>query len=311
MPYRVLLITWWVAMMLLGACQVTQSTSSPTLTVSPIDIGTNATEVFDASPSFTPVPTLSEENAYLLLTDLLNTNNDCQLPCWWGITPSQSDPLVLHNTLTPLGSIADTRLLFANSGSVEILYPKNDWVLNIVMSFEADETNELVKLIIVRAKVFPAKENVDSQDRYSAAEYHELIKMYSLSKILSVYGMPSQVLIRADIYNYTQSPDTFETTLLYPEKGIFVRYNSLAERVGDKVYGCPSKAFVELWLLSPGDGDSYQTILSAKDMTWEENFPYSKSVEEATLMSLEEFYRVFSKPTDNCLETPLNIWPEH
>ena len=98
---------------------------------------------------------------------------------------------------------------------------------------------------------------------------------------------------------------------MYPEKGLFVRYNALAERLDDKIRGCPSKAFIELWLLSPNDKDSYQEILSANDVTWEGNFPYSRSVEDATSMTVEEFYQIFKEPTDSCLETPLNIWPEH
>jgi len=37
--------------------------------------------------------------------------------------------------------------------------------------------------------------------------------------------------------------------------------------------------------------------------------PYWKPIEEATNMSLEEFYQAFREPTDKCIETSAKLWP--
>lgn len=310
---RIPLIICLAFIMALSACLQLQTTTEPSKTVPPATFTKNATNFVTLTvPSrITPVSTLSEEGAYLLLKELLKDNNNCLLPCWWGIVPGKSTPTDLHNVLIPMGSIADTHLLFHNSGSIDILYPQNEWLINVILTFEADDSNKSVYIIIIRTQAFPVNGNVDPEDRYGVVEYRDALQLYTLESILSDYGPPSQVLVRADLYNSSQSPDTFELTLLYPEIGLFVRYNSLAEKNNDRIRSCPSRAFVELWLLSPDNKESYQEILSSKDMTWEGNFPYTKSLEDATSITLEEFYQTFKEPTNNCLETPLNIWPGH
>ena len=34
-----------------------------------------------------------------------------------------------------------------------------------------------------------------------------------------------------------------------------------------------------------------------------------EALEEATSMSVEQFYEIFRNPTDKCIETPTNLWP--
>lgn len=309
---RILLITCLACIVALSACLQSQNTTKPAETTPSTLVAKTATKLGTLPPEkVTPISTLSEAEARLLLSDLLKDNNNCQLPCWWGIVPGESAPTDLHNALIPISSITDTSLLFANSGSVDILYPQNDWLINIVLSFEADDSNNLVYIIIIRTQAFPVNRNVISKDRYSAVEYRDTLRAYTLANILSDYGPPSQILARADLYNSSQLPDTFELTLLYPEIGLFIRYNTLAEKNNDRIRSCPSSAFIELWLLSPDNKESYQTILSSKDATWEGNFPYSKPLEDVASITLDEFYQTFKKPSDNCLETPLNVWPGH
>ena len=57
------------------------------------------------SPTFTPVPTLPAEGAYDLLANWLQNNNDCQLPCWGGLTPSKSLALEAYSKLMPFSTL--------------------------------------------------------------------------------------------------------------------------------------------------------------------------------------------------------------
>lgn len=192
-----------------------------------------------------------------------------------------------------------------------LIYPKHDLSIYINVGTQSDLDKDTIKMIHVSTQVLRDKGAGSYETVRGAVLYNELLDSYSLPNILSKYGSPSQVLVRGDVYDYSANPDTFEITLLYPEQGIFVRYNMLGERASGKISGCPPKAFVELWLLSPNDKNSYQEILSSMDETWEGHWPYSMSVDEAAQMTLDKFYNTFKKPTNRCLETPLSFWPGH
>lgn len=303
------------ALVILSACKINDTTqgtktkvpSIATITVEPI---VSPTAVIENS-NLTITPSLPKEDTYLLLVDLLRNNKGCDLPCWWGITPSISSSSDAYTTLVTFKSIAYDGLLYPTGGVIDITYPKDELLIKINVKFHSDSSGLTTRMLKISTQVLRNLGNSSYEEIYDSFSYNELLNSYSLANILAKYGRPTQVLLRADIYSNTQSRETFEVTLLYPEKGIYVRYNSVAKRVANNIIGCPSMAFVELWLLSSDDKDFYDELLSVNDATWEGNFPYTKPVEEAASITIEEFYQIFSKPTDNCLETPLNIWPEH
>jgi len=212
-----------------------------------------------------PIPPLSEPEAYNLLASQLQNTGTCQLPCFWGIIPGQSLPKDMQAKLLPVSGIADISLLDPTDGEIYFIYPKNDLLIDIGVSYRPTPDETAVQVIMLstqaRHKVKPESVGAD----YGTLEYAELLGAYSIQNILAKYGLPAQVMVRADIIalDYTPSPvndlspETFEITLLYPEQGVFVRYNMLAERIGDKIRGCPAKAFVELWLLSPATQTTY------------------------------------------------------
>lgn len=294
--------------------EITNPNSTSTdLPTEPVENILTLADITPSSPEtlVTPSPISSKEDSYQLVENLIKHNENCQLPCWWGITPGVSSSVELHEKLLPLSDIADIHLLFDESGSIDIQYPKKNWLINIVLSFTSNETSTLIETIVIRTNIISLKNNTNRTERFSALEYQELFETYSLDKILSTYGQPANILIRADVYDSSHSPETFEITLLYPKQGIFVRYTMLAEKVGNNIGGCPAKSIMELWLLSPDDMGNYQQILSTVDPTWEGNFPYSKSVSEVTSMTIEDFYQTFKEPTNRCVDTPLIIWPNH
>ena len=263
-----------------------------------------------STPTFTSVPTLPAEEAYSLLACWLQNSGDCQLPCWGGLIPGSSSSLEAYSKLTAFSSIADIGVFYPTGGIVLITYPRDDLKIRINVGIYAKADRRTMQVVWISTYTLRELETGGYEEVYDASAYNELVGAYTLKSILSKYGIPTEIWVRADIYT-TGTQETFSITLLYPEKGIFIRYNMLAERTGDQVRGCPSHSFVDLWLLSPEDAGAYQDILLSKDLHWEGNWPYTMPVQEATSLTVEEFYQEFKESTDSCLETPLNIWPKH
>lgn len=269
-------------------------------------------------PSNIPfAPTLSQTEAYNLLANQFRNSGACQLPCFWGITPGLTSPRDLRSKFLPIAGIADLGLIDSTDGEIYFIYPRNDILIDIGLSYRPNDAGKVIQVVMLSTQVRHKLENLGAV--FGSPEYDEFMGPYSLQNILSKYGPPNQVMVRVDILAiaYTPSPhndlspETLEITLFYPERGIFVRYTMLAERVGEKIRGCPAKSFVELWLLSPDLKSTYNAILSSKDKTWEGNWPYSKPIEEASRMTVENFSQSFKDKSSICLETPLRIWPEH
>jgi hypothetical protein len=81
--------------------------------------------------------------------------------------------------------------------------------------------------------------------------------------------------------------------------------------VGKNVRGCMANAHVELELYPSGKRDSFAEYLAPTK--WVGMWPvpnnlYWKPIENATTMTLDQFYETFRQPTEKCIETPANLW---
>jgi len=87
-----------------------------------------------------------------------------------------------------------------------------------------------------------------------------------------------------------------------------VRYHGPAQKLGKTLRLCPSQADVGLVLWSPEYSMTLDRLANlgnevVGDMSW------FRSLEEATGMSVEQFYQSFVQPNNKlCLETPTNMW---
>lgn len=295
-----------------AASVVTVSSALPTDTMPPT-LTSAATDT--PTQSFTPtvVPTLSVEDARKRLLELLATNGDCRLPCLWGITPGKSYYLEARNILMPLSGIAETAHFDSSSPVDDIspLYVERESRLNNRVAYLYSDDG------VVSRIGFRAIEQQLSKDEYGntiatpifdSPTFAKRTEYYSLSHVLTEQGIPDSVMI--SFYLPSDNPTFaggFEIALLYPEQGIWVHYTMPLYSQSGTQRGCPASAHVEMDLYPSGNPEAFYLLLEETD--WARMKHGYKPVEEATSMSLEQFYETFRNPTDQCIETPTNLWP--
>jgi hypothetical protein len=303
-------------------------------TPSPIPITTKTSTVpsptlaptFTPTISFTPLPTLSPDEAYAHLRSLLNDTANCRLPCWLGITPGQStlqDVLTLVRTFSSVDSkkeYVETVTGNETFADIKILFPNENAIVEISPSYQMASNENRVSVAFVDTRADWYTDGQWGGYAFGYYAYNQLLKPYTLSGILSGYGAPAQIFIlgvfRADIIgSVSQTPDAmdrFEVHLLYPDQGILMIYEMPVKGLGDNYLFCPSKSMITGYLLPPGNADNfYQTLHSFGGDLWSSYPPdwlYFKTPEKAFEMTIEQFDQFFLSNPESCLETPKSIW---
>jgi hypothetical protein len=329
-------ISQWFSLLLFvtvitGCTQSTESTitsspttpvlfvsASPTETMPPI---LTPTVTGTSTPAFTPtaVPTLPAEDARKRLLELLATNGDCRLPCLWGITPGKSTNQEARDILMPLSSIAIPEMTSFEplngilGGTITSLYVEDELRLNARTGFDVYGNGDIVNSVDFRV----LEESLDKKDEYGnqiktpiydSPTFGKRVEYYSLAHVLSEQGIPDSVRIYIPrVEGYPIVAGILEAALLYPEQGIWIKYAMSMYNNGNIIKGCPANAHIEMQLYPSGNPESFFSILEKTG--WGRTKGGYKPLEEATSMSVEQFYEIFRNPTDKCIETPTNLWP--
>lgn len=265
----------------------------------------------------TAIPTLSPELARARLLDLLANNNNCRLPCLWGITPGNSTYWDTQNILNPLISIRD--LIFMNSSSNLINFSTSfiEGDSEIDVDFDSlFDKDGIVSQIRFQARVSKKVAAPGGgwiiQDIFDSETFGESVSSYMLSQVLTEQGIPVAMLVQT-FSTLVKDGGGFRILLFYPEQGLFIKYETQMKIISDKVQGCFANAHLEFMISPLGQPDAYTEMLA--QASWGSLWPnyiendFWKPIDKATSMSLEQFYETFRQPTDKCIETPANIWP--
>lgn len=246
------------------------------------------------SPTTTPIPTLTNEQETGLLSELMQLDDSCPLPCWWGIVPNESllDPVLMR--LKELGF----RVELASAG----MRAADDFL--VFLDFDSSE--EVVTTIKVTGRYEPGEESV----AYSQA-FARGWKNYSIMKVLGRYGPPSQVFIYSPFRADPGGGPSYHLLMFYEDEGFVIEYRGDAEQFeGSRYRACPDLNNVweiHLFLYQPGTIDSVvETVLPADSLSYlgdpDEVYNFIRW-EEATGMSLETFNDLFISPDDAaCIE---------
>lgn len=189
-----------------------------------------------ARPTTTVLPTLSLSDAQMLVIGLLQDNGGCSFPCWFGFTPG-------------ISSFSETREFVASFAGY---FQKNS---SKSITFQFPDLPEYENSKRLRGGLVGEK-----NDGLSVIAFDSPIGYYSLAKILSTYGPPDEVRIRAEgLYMALSEYGTYWIVLYYKEKGIMVEYEGATDK-GEKLPIC----------FSPQRLRNYTRIL-----LWDPNLAYS------------------------------------
>ncbi|MBP8059867.1 MAG: hypothetical protein KA314_28850 [Chloroflexi bacterium] len=274
--------------------------TTPTVSITPI-----LTPTPSSTPTFTPtlVPTATE-TPYAIPTPLgmevteqvlwlLETNNGCQLPCWWGIVPGQTT--------------WDTAELFLKSFVANIYSASSPGLINyspeIPLPAEVFEVPYTSPIYTVREGIVDEILTDVSIGDTTPTEY---LTAYILPTFLNTYGQPAEVQLFTYRSPFEEGDLPFIAILIYPDQGIIALYDDNGQRLGDVVQGCPQKnsvAILKLW--SPDSNVTFEQIIEGSSALRRDYL----SLEEATGMDIATFYETFQNPDNTtCLQTPANLW---
>ena len=244
------------------------------------------------TPRPTPVPTMTADEEYIFFLEMLQNNGGCQLSCWWGFTPGETSWQATRDFFTSLGKET------WGGGDIQN-YTVGFNMLGHYESYQSYIGDEDGILEMIGIGASPAV-GEDGSFTYDHPQFAEDWKAYMLPQMLEVYGPPSQVFLGTGS-GAPWSP--FDLLLFYSEKGFLMQYSGEAEeREGETWLVCPHLVELTLYLWSPKRSMSLEDIPGLT--VWGPH-----SLEEATGMSIEQFYETFVQPdNETCLEVPADLW---
>lgn len=264
--------------------------STPTLVLStPIPTETTL-PIF--TPTILPSPTLTHQQEVEIMANLMQTNEGCKLPCWWGIEPGQSHVEIIKNEFVPKG--------FAWWEGNELF--NNIFLYAISVIFETEDN--IIQFIRVHST---------TQYNYSIQDWEK----YRLEQILQQYGIPSRVQVyypwRPDPY----TPSSYRLFLFYEDLGIEIDYLGDAIDTGtERSRACPDSIEtyeINLLLYQPGlTIDVLEVVMPVDTISYigPTDIVYElTSWEQATGTSIESFYETFVNPKSQICFEFLTYWP--
>jgi hypothetical protein len=326
----------FILIALSGGCASHSSSPTPVIPSTETSIASQTAMQPSLTPTLSPtiaptytytlLPTLSPDNANAKLKALLDNSENCLLPCWLGITPGKSTWQEANAQLVSFSSIAANFRglpgIYVESGNKWSLgqftlpYPNDQMAIEFEIAYPTSSTNNDISIVSAISRAYRLQDGKYIGDVYGYSAYNDLLKPYSISRILTNYGIPQSIYVFGALRNDTTiSPgfgDYFAIHLWYPNRGIFIYYKMSIEGVGNNYRICPSNAFVSGDFLEPASTTDYKGVLLGTDGIYKDLIPpnskYVKTTENAFGITEEEFYQRFRSSQNQCLETPKSLW---
>lgn len=264
-------------------------TSTPTstselivLTKTATLIPTIQTATKNPASTATGIPTLNANEIEKIIFDLLRSNGECSLPCFWGIQPKVTSFQTAKQFFHHLGRKGysftnENGNIYQYSTSFGVNAEQGYVNIELILGIESDTITSL-EVYIGDFK------NVDPN----------IWQTYSLQSILQTLGIPSEVRF---LVEEPHTPDSdyvsYAYILIYDDPDVIVFYVMGAIDVGATYEICP---------LNPKDNPSYMWLFLGKD--YSDDFSAWVELTEATSMTHEDFYDLF---VDGTMETCLKL----
>ena len=256
--------------------------------------------------TFTPIPTLSAQDALEAFTNLIEEDNECKLPCWLGVTPGQTKFEEVENIFSQFMSIAHTD--FSSQWAfIRVFFPNFEAPIHDVATEINPAENGKVTRILVSAGAY---QDINGPRDYSNPEFQQLWQRYLVPGIFTTHGPPEKIFLDTTrIVADTAGPYPFVLWIVYPQEGFLIRYQGVNSKIGDAIRICPmrSSLAIKIW---DTEESSYEEFIKNDGAL---GGPFSlgpQDIEEVTDFDVQSFYEVFKNgDIDTCFETPASIWP--
>lgn len=189
---------------MMGVVTLTPVSVSTVVTPSPSYTATlpAPTSTLTLKPTFTSTiqPTVPLEEARATAVELLKTNGNCKFPCWFGMKLGETDWEEAKNYLLSFASVHPAR---ADFFEYYVYFPL---------------PQELQPKYIFHS--------VHVQDgKVVEVEFVSPSAFYGLSRMLNLYGVPSEIRIRAEGYYMGLSKEGFyQLAVFYPKLGMMASF---------------------------------------------------------------------------------------
>jgi hypothetical protein len=272
-----------------GLCQSGRATELANLTESTTSLTYTLSATLPLSSTvptrtMTPLPTLSPEDALVYVSEMIQTNGGCELPCWWGIVPGESRWIDTKRFFEPFALEIDEN----NSGFGEhlVVYPHPTFGRAFTTFYVEDGIIYLLNTL-------------------------EYISIYDS---LEIFGIPEEVWVFST--GNIQGSAELDLELFYPSHGILIDYGSTISPgySSDNILHFCSKDFND----QPGFGLSRHFLWSPGYFSTFDYFtqylprlePPSRYARISEVSSLNEdsFFELFSTDPDACFDTANDIW---
>ena len=210
-----------------------------------------------------------------MILELLRNNKDCELPCFWGITPGITSWQFAEQFLSSFAERIDqgptsTSIKNGTEYSSAVFAVHNtipEYSDDVLSSYFV--TNGMVDQIIVAPR---------------GTE-----RLYMLHQLLNQYGLPSDVLLFLSDVSPAGKP-WFIFYIFYVERGITAIYEDEAHFDGDIFEACAEEIGPTLILIPPGS----KALDGMKKEAF--NMPRIPSINDFPGKSVEFFYETMKSP---------------
>lgn len=279
------------------------STLFPTSTVTPT--ATPTLTITSPPVVATPINTMTSEEQKDFIREFLSDSGDCQLPCWWNISPEQPWENAEKN-IQSLGSI----LVPVFPG-----YDPETQVYGIPTNNVIPRTDIYIE---EKQGLVYAWHITSDWNRESPEDLRRIWRNYSAQKIIKAYGMPDRFLLHGRNTNSFYYGSNYYLWLFYDELGFSISYQPL---IPEYFSGAPffricseSDTLLSIELnmqasINPLPLDRFDTMLEEIRLGTDIGKNYVIfSLQEATGLSDEEIYQAYMQEKDPCLAIPSDIW---
>lgn len=249
----------------------------------------------------TSISTLSLESAYKSLSNLIEDESQCSLPCWLDITPGSVSFNKAKDIFSKYTGIARTD--FSRKWiNMLTLFPSRDAPISALSTTIYPYSNKEISHIIVNIRTVG---NVS----YTNQLYQDFWKRYFLPTIFKSYGSPEKIFLdttRMAVDPTLQYP--FVLWVVYPKHGFMLRYDGFNEKVGENLRICPlqSNITIKIWDI---DIFNYEEFLRNESALAKPLSLGPQPLDAVTNLDIESFYKMFKDGgLSTCFDTREVLW---